>query len=51
MVVASKDKKLANAVQQLLASSYLRINTSRYNISKPDSIGLNDLWMHFTAGL
>ncbi|XP_010540168.1 PREDICTED: glycerol-3-phosphate dehydrogenase [NAD(+)] 2, chloroplastic isoform X3 [Tarenaya hassleriana] len=28
MVVASKDKKLANAVQQLLASSYLRINTS-----------------------
>lgn len=33
MVVASKDKKLANAVQQLLASSYLRINTSRYNIA------------------
>ncbi|KAK9913867.1 hypothetical protein M0R45_037672 [Rubus argutus] len=28
MVVASKDKKLANAVQQLLASSYLRISTS-----------------------
>ncbi|KFK36941.1 hypothetical protein AALP_AA4G192100 [Arabis alpina] len=28
MVVASKDKKLANSVQQLLASSYLRINTS-----------------------
>lgn len=51
MVVASKDKKLANAVQQLLASSYLRINTSRYNISKPDSIGINDFWMHFPAGL
>lgn len=30
MVVASKDKKLANAAQQLLASSYLRISTSRY---------------------
>lgn len=29
MVVASRDKKLANAVQQLLASSYLRINTSK----------------------
>lgn len=29
MVVATKDKKLANAAQQLLASSYLRINTSR----------------------
>lgn len=29
MVVASKDKKLANAVQQLLASRNLRINTSR----------------------
>uniref|UniRef100_A0A803PQ14 Argininosuccinate lyase n=1 Tax=Cannabis sativa TaxID=3483 RepID=A0A803PQ14_CANSA len=29
MVVASKDKKLANAVQQLLASDHLRINTSR----------------------
>ncbi|OWM69868.1 glycerol-3-phosphate dehydrogenase [NAD(+)] 2, chloroplastic isoform X2 [Punica granatum] len=28
MVVASKDKKLANAAQQLLASSYLRISTS-----------------------
>ncbi|KAI9157439.1 hypothetical protein LWI28_022585 [Acer negundo] len=28
MVVASKDKKLANAVQQLLASSHLRISTS-----------------------
>ncbi|KAJ4977580.1 hypothetical protein NE237_008360 [Protea cynaroides] len=28
MVVASKDKKLANAVQQLLASRYLRISTS-----------------------
>ncbi|GAA0166409.1 dehydrogenase [Lithospermum erythrorhizon] len=28
MVVASKDKKLANAVQQLLASGNLRINTS-----------------------
>ncbi|KAK3422735.1 hypothetical protein EUGRSUZ_G03143 [Eucalyptus grandis] len=28
MVVATKDKKLANAAQQLLASSYLRINTS-----------------------
>jgi glycerol-3-phosphate dehydrogenase (NAD+) len=51
MVVASKDKKLANAVQQLLASSYLRINTSRYNISKQDSIGFNDFWMHFPAGL
>uniref|UniRef100_A0A2C9VLF0 Glycerol-3-phosphate dehydrogenase NAD-dependent N-terminal domain-containing protein n=1 Tax=Manihot esculenta TaxID=3983 RepID=A0A2C9VLF0_MANES len=29
MVVASKDKKLANATQQLLASSHLRISTSR----------------------
>ncbi|CAL5407592.1 unnamed protein product [Camellia sinensis] len=29
MVVASKDKKLANAAQQLLASRNLRINTSR----------------------
>nr|GMD53017.1 glycerol-3-phosphate dehydrogenase [NAD(+)] 2, chloroplastic [Ipomoea batatas] len=29
MVVASKDKKVANAVQQLLASRNLRINTSR----------------------
>uniref|UniRef100_A0A6M2FCF9 Glycerol-3-phosphate dehydrogenase [NAD(+)] n=1 Tax=Populus davidiana TaxID=266767 RepID=A0A6M2FCF9_9ROSI len=29
MVVASKDKKLAHATQQLLASSYLRISTSR----------------------
>ncbi|KAF7041123.1 hypothetical protein CFC21_050953 [Triticum aestivum] len=29
MVVASKDKKLASAVQQLLASSNLRISTSR----------------------
>ncbi|CAJ1970554.1 unnamed protein product [Sphenostylis stenocarpa] len=28
MVVASKDKKLANSVQQLLASSHLRISTS-----------------------
>ncbi|QCE00783.1 glycerol-3-phosphate dehydrogenase [Vigna unguiculata] len=28
MVVASKDKKLANTVQQLLASSHLRISTS-----------------------
>lgn len=28
MVVASKDKKLANAVQQLLASDHLRISTS-----------------------
>uniref|UniRef100_A0A7C9AZ56 Glycerol-3-phosphate dehydrogenase [NAD(+)] n=1 Tax=Opuntia streptacantha TaxID=393608 RepID=A0A7C9AZ56_OPUST len=28
MVVASRDKKLANAVQQLLASEQLRINTS-----------------------
>lgn len=28
MVVASKDKKMANAVQQLLASGNLRINTS-----------------------
>ncbi|OAY46423.1 glycerol-3-phosphate dehydrogenase [NAD(+)] 2, chloroplastic isoform X1 [Manihot esculenta] len=28
MVVASKDKKLANATQQLLASSHLRISTS-----------------------
>uniref|UniRef100_A0A151U031 Glycerol-3-phosphate dehydrogenase [NAD(+)] n=1 Tax=Cajanus cajan TaxID=3821 RepID=A0A151U031_CAJCA len=28
MVVASKDKKLANKVQQLLASSHLRISTS-----------------------
>ncbi|KAK1591318.1 hypothetical protein Q3G72_014567 [Acer saccharum] len=28
MVVASKDKKLANAVQQLLASSHLIISTS-----------------------
>ncbi|KAK4750136.1 hypothetical protein SAY87_027585 [Trapa incisa] len=28
MVVASKDKKLAKATQQLLASSYLRISTS-----------------------
>ncbi|XP_057442392.1 glycerol-3-phosphate dehydrogenase [NAD(+)] 2, chloroplastic [Lotus japonicus] len=28
MVVASKDKKLANRVQQLLASSHLRISTS-----------------------
>ncbi|KDP21641.1 hypothetical protein JCGZ_03312 [Jatropha curcas] len=28
MVVASKDKKLANAAQQLLASSHLRISTS-----------------------
>ncbi|AES98368.1 putative glycerol-3-phosphate dehydrogenase (NAD(+)) [Medicago truncatula] len=28
MVVASKDKKLANAVQQLLASNHLRISTS-----------------------
>ncbi|OAY83494.1 Glycerol-3-phosphate dehydrogenase (NAD(+)) 2, chloroplastic, partial [Ananas comosus] len=28
MVVASKDKKLASAVQQLLASPHLRINTS-----------------------
>jgi len=27
--VASKDKKLANAVQQLLASNHLRISTSR----------------------
>jgi len=30
MVVASKDKKLAHATQQLLASSHLRISTSRY---------------------
>lgn len=30
MVVASKDKKLAHATQQLLASSLLRISTSRY---------------------
>lgn len=30
MVVASKDKKLADAVQQLLASNRLRISTSRY---------------------
>lgn len=30
MVVASKDKKLANAAQQLLTSSHLRISTSRY---------------------
>ncbi|XP_011015385.1 PREDICTED: glycerol-3-phosphate dehydrogenase [NAD(+)] 2, chloroplastic isoform X2 [Populus euphratica] len=29
MVVASKDKKLAHATQQLLASSHLRISTSR----------------------
>lgn len=29
MVVASKDKKLANEVQQLLASKNLRISTSR----------------------
>ncbi|XP_024439045.1 glycerol-3-phosphate dehydrogenase [NAD(+)] 2, chloroplastic isoform X2 [Populus trichocarpa] len=29
MVVASKDKKLAHAAQQLLASSHLRISTSR----------------------
>eukprot|EP00250_Pteridium_aquilinum_P015109 c22383_g1_i1 orf=102-1442(+) len=29
MVVASKDKELARAAQQLLASRYLRINTSR----------------------
>ena len=29
MVVASKDKKLANAVQQLKASSHLRISASR----------------------
>ncbi|KAH9702918.1 glycerol-3-phosphate dehydrogenase (NAD(+)) 2 [Citrus sinensis] len=29
MVVASKDRKLANAVQQLLASKHLRISTSR----------------------
>ncbi|CAI9774925.1 unnamed protein product [Fraxinus pennsylvanica] len=29
MVVASKDKKMANSVQQLLASRNLRINTSR----------------------
>lgn len=29
MVVASKDKRLANATQQLLASSHLRISTSR----------------------
>ncbi|CAN6565273.1 unnamed protein product [Malus baccata var. baccata] len=29
MVVASKDKKLANAAQQLLACDYLRISTSR----------------------
>ncbi|KAM6555698.1 hypothetical protein CsatB_002717 [Cannabis sativa] len=33
MVVASKDKKLANAVQQLLASDHLRINTSRYYLT------------------
>lgn len=32
MVVASKDKKLANAAQQLLASGHLRISTSRYCI-------------------
>lgn len=30
MVVASKDKKLASAAQQLLASPHLRISTSRY---------------------
>jgi glycerol-3-phosphate dehydrogenase len=29
MVVASKDKELARSAQQLLASRYLRINTSR----------------------
>ncbi|RXI06091.1 hypothetical protein DVH24_018133 [Malus domestica] len=29
MVVASKDNKLANAAQQLLACDYLRISTSR----------------------
>lgn len=45
MVVASKDKKLANAVQQLLASSYLRINTSRYNIFK--CVSDCDLMVHF----
>ncbi|KAI4302459.1 hypothetical protein MLD38_038201 [Melastoma candidum] len=32
MVVATKDKKLANATQQLLSSSYLRINTSRNGV-------------------
>ncbi|WVZ62490.1 hypothetical protein U9M48_012238 [Paspalum notatum var. saurae] len=36
MVVASKDKKLASSVQQLLASPNLRISTSRIVITKTE---------------
>lgn len=44
MVVASKDQKMANAVQQLLASRNLRISTSRYFLH-PDPV-INDLIMN-----
>ncbi|KAL6131721.1 hypothetical protein ACLB2K_070095 [Fragaria x ananassa] len=51
MVVASKDKKLANAVQQLLASSYLRISTSRFDVTGVEVTGALKNVLAIAAGI
>ncbi|KAL6126858.1 hypothetical protein ACLB2K_074903 [Fragaria x ananassa] len=51
MVVASKDKKLANAVQELLASSYLRISTSRFDVTGVEVTGALKNVLAIAAGI